>query len=44
MPISARCLAMFFSESDQVPVHLDPAAVDLLEMVDAAQEGRLAGP
>src|ERR1035437_8189546 len=26
-----------------MPVHFDRAAVDLLEMVDAAQEGRLAG-
>src|SRR5207253_1946315 len=28
--------------ADQVPVHLDPAVVDLLEMIDAAEEGRLA--
>src|SRR5207237_9251696 len=30
--------------TDQVAVHLDPAGVDLLEVVDAADERRLARP
>ena len=53
IPISARWRAMFRSESstslpfalpvaDQVAVHLDPARVDLLQVVDAAEKRRLA--
>jgi hypothetical protein len=37
-------LAVFLAVADQVPVDLDPAAVDLLEVVDAADEGRLPSP
>ncbi len=36
-------LAVALAVADQVAVHLDPAGVDLLEVVDAAQEGRLPG-
>jgi hypothetical protein len=31
-------------EADRLPVHPDLAVVDGLEMIDAAQKGRLAGP
>ena len=54
IPISWRCRAMFallvldelavgcLAVADEVPVHEDPARLDLLEMVDAADERRLA--
>jgi hypothetical protein len=34
--------AASFAVADQVAVHVEPAGVDLLEVVDAAQERRLA--
>jgi hypothetical protein len=37
-------LAVALSVADQVAVDLDPPGVDLLEVVHAADEGRLAGP
>src|SRR5206468_11629426 len=36
-------LAVAFPVADQVAVHLDATGIDLLEMVDAANEGRLPG-
>ena len=41
--LSSTSLPSALAVADQVAVHLDPAAVDLLEVVDAADEGRLAG-
>src|SRR5262249_1545215 len=37
--LAIRCLAV----ADQLAVNVDAATVDLLQMVDAAQKGRLAG-
>ena len=36
-------LAAHLAVADEVAVHEDPAALDLLEVVDAADEGGLAG-
>src|SRR5581483_4753938 len=37
-------LPLLLPVADEVAVHRDPAAVDLLQVVDAADERRLAGP
>ena len=42
LPVLDELAVRLLAVADQVAVHVDPAALDLLEVVDAADEGRLA--